>query len=300
MKAEPVLDARCGLGEGPVWDEREARLYFVDIMAGRVHRYTPASGALETMETHEPVGAAALCEDGGLLCALQSGFAVAERFGAGLRLLASYEGAAPDIRMNDGKCDPQGRFWAGTMALDFRPGAGALYRLDPDGRVTRMLEGVTISNGLDWSADGSRMYYIDSPRRMIEVFDFDPGPGTISRRRPFAVIEEGAGIPDGMTLDAEGRVWVALWGGGAVRCYGPDGKLLEVIETPAPQTTSCAFGGPDFGELYITTARDGLTDSQLAQAPLSGGLFRARPGVQGRAANRFRRAAGRRAADPVS
>ncbi|MCS7044713.1 MAG: SMP-30/gluconolactonase/LRE family protein [Bryobacteraceae bacterium] len=292
MRAEAVLDARCGLGEGPVWDEREGRLYFVDIMACRVLRWDPATGALERMDTGEPVGAAALREEGGLVCALESGFAVADAFGGRLRRLAAHEGAAPDVRMNDGKCDPAGRFWAGTMAYDFRPGAGALYRLDPDGTVTRMLDGVTISNGLDWTSDGAVMYYIDTPRAAVEAFDFDAGRGTISGRRTVVKIPEGAGLPDGMTLDAEGRIWVALWGGGAVRCYSPEGKLEEVIEVPAPQTTSCCFGGADFGELYITSARGGLSEAALAEAPLSGAVFVARPGVRGRAARRFGRRAG--------
>lgn len=293
MQAECVLDVRCGLGEGPVWDEREGLLYWVDIMAGRVHRWRPDSGPVETMEAGEPVGAAALCEDGGLVCALQNGFAVAERFGGELRRLASYEGASPEIRMNDGKCDAAGRFWAGTMAFDFRPGAGALYRLDADAAVMKMLEGVTISNGMDWSADGTRMYYIDTPKRTVDVFDFDAETGAISNRRTAVEIPDEAGWPDGMTLDAEGNLWVALWGGGAVRCYSPEGRLEEVIEVAAPQTTSCCFGGADYGVLYITSARDGLSEEQLAAAPQAGGVFAVRPGVRGRAMHRYRRAARR-------
>lgn len=287
MKAEIVLDAGCGLGEGPVWDEREGRLYWVDIMAGRVHRWRPGTGQVETMETGEPVGAAALREHGGLVLALQSGFAVAETFGGALERRASLEGAPPDVRMNDGKCDAAGRFWAGTMALDFRKGAGALYRLDRDGRVTRVLDGVTISNGMDWTVDGSRMYYIDSPRRTVDVFDFDAAAGTVTNRRAAVVIEEGAGIPDGMTLDEEGRIWVALWGGSAVRCYSQEGRLEEVIEVPASQTTSCCFGGEDFGVLYITTARDGLRGEQLESEPGAGGIFAVRCGARGLPARRF-------------
>jgi sugar lactone lactonase YvrE len=287
MRAELVLDARCGLGEGPVWDERELLLYWVDIMAGRVQRWDPAAGRMETMETQEPVGAAALRESGGLVLAVQSGFAVAERFGGELRRLASYERSSPDIRMNDGKCDAAGRFWAGTMALDFRPGAGALYRLDPDGAVHKVLEDVTISNGLDWSADHARMYYIDTPRRTIDVFDYDAAAGTVKNRRALVEIPESAGVPDGMTLDEEGRIWVALWGGGQVRCYTAEGKLEEVIEVASPQTTSCCFGGEELDVLYITSARDGLSAEQLAEAPAAGGVFAARPGVRGRAARRF-------------
>lgn len=287
MKAELVLDARCGLGEGPVWDEREEMLYWVDILAGRVHRWRPGTAQVETAETGEPVGAAALRVSGGLVLALKSGFAVAESFGGGLERLASFEEASADLRMNDGKCDPAGRFWAGTMAMDFREGAGTLYRLGADGSVTRVLEGVTISNGMDWTDDGSRMYYIDSPRRTIDVFDFDAERGRISGRRTAVRIPEEAGLPDGMTLDEEGRIWVALWGGGAVRCYSPEGELLEAIEVPASRATSCCFGGEDFGVLYITSARDGLSRDQLEREPEAGGLFAVRCGARGRAARRF-------------
>ncbi|MEJ5367246.1 MAG: SMP-30/gluconolactonase/LRE family protein [Bryobacteraceae bacterium] len=287
MKAELVLDCRCGLGEGPVWDEGEGWLYWVDILAGRVHRWRPGTDQVETAEAGEPVGAAALRRGGGLVLALKTGFALAETFGGGLERLATYADAAPDLRMNDGKCDPAGRFWAGTMAMDFREGAGALYRLDADGSVTRVLEGVTISNGMDWTEDGSRMYYIDSPRRTIDAFDFDAESGRISGRRTVAAIPEEAGLPDGMTLDDEGRIWVALWGGGAVWCYSPEGRLLEVIEVPASQTTSCCFGGRDLGVLFITSARDGLSREQLQREPEAGGIFAVRCGARGRAARRF-------------
>ncbi len=287
MKADLVLDVRCRLGEGPVWDERAGRLYWVDIMAGRVRRWAPGTERVETMETGEPVGAAALREDGGLVLALKSGFALAETFGGAMDRRASYEGASPDLRMNDGKCDAAGRFWAGTMAMNFREGAGGLFRLDADGSVTRLLEGVTISNGMDWTDDGSRMYYIDSPRRTIDVFDFDAERGRISGRRTAVTIPEEAGLPDGMTLDEEDRIWVALWGGSAVRCYSAEGKLLEVVEVPASQTTSCCFGGEDLGVLYITSARDGLSPKQLEREPGAGGVFAVRCGARGRAARRF-------------
>ena len=191
------------------------------------------------------------------------------------------------MRMNDGKCDPAGRFWAGSKALDFREGAGALYRLGPDGRVTRMLEGVTICNGMKWMEDGAHIYYFDSPKQTIDVFDFDPVRGAIANRRVLVEIPEEAGVPDGMTLDSEGRIWVALWGGGAVRCYSPEGKREEVIEVPAPQTKSCCFGGGDFAVLYITSARDGMSREQLERAPHAGGVFAARCGARGRAARRF-------------
>jgi sugar lactone lactonase YvrE len=189
--------------------------------------------------------------------------------------------------MNDGKCDAAGRFWAGTMALDERGGAGALYRLDPDGHVETMIDGVTISNGLDWSDDGRLMYFIDTPTQSVDVFDFDLASGRIANRRSFARIDPVDGAPDGLTLDAEGFVWVALWGGSRVRRYAPDGALDSIVRVPATYVTSCAFGGADLGDLYITTARIKLSEADRASQPLAGGLFRARPGVRGRPPHRF-------------
>jgi sugar lactone lactonase YvrE len=193
--------------------------------------------------------------------------------------------------MNDGACDPAGRFWAGTMALDERPGAGALYRLDLDLTVHTMLTEVTISNGIDWSLDGRRMYYVDSPTGRIDVCDFDPGTGAITNRRPFVTVPAEAGIPDGITVDAAGFVWLALWGGAALRRYAPDGGLERTVNLPVSHPTSCAFGGPDLDELYVTSARRPLSSDERSRQPQAGGLLRLRPGVAGRVPNLFGRAA---------
>lgn len=285
--AELALDARADLGEGPLWDAAGRRLLWVDIMAARVNAFEPATGHTAGWDTGQPVGAAALRASGGLLLAVQSGFAALDEETGAVHGLASYAGAAPDVRMNDGKCDPAGRFWAGTMAFDMRAGAGALYRLDPGGAVSTMVAGVAISNGLDWTPDLQGMYYIDSPTARIDLFDYDVPTGAISNRRPFVRIEEGAGWPDGLTVDAEGNVWVALWGGSAVRCYSPAGRLEGVVRVPALQASSCAFGGEDLGDLYITSARTGLSEDVLAASPASGGLFVARTGARGRPAWQF-------------
>ena len=285
--AELALDARADLGEGPLWDAAGSRLVWVDIMAGRVNAFAPATGRTQSWAAGEPVGAAALRASGGLLLAVQSGFAALDEATGALTKLAGYEGVSPEIRMNDGKCDPAGRFWAGTMAFDQRPGAGALYRLDPSGAVATVLTGVGISNGLDWAPGGQGMYYVDSPTARIDLFDYDAATGAISGRRPFVRIEEGAGWPDGLTVDAEGNVWVALWGGSAVRCYSPAGKLDGVVRVPALQSSSCAFGGEDLGDLYITSARTGLAEDVLAQNPASGGVFVVRTGARGRAAWKY-------------
>src|SRR5918999_4891566 len=180
-------------------------------------------------------------------------------------------------RMNDGKCDPAGRFWAGTMAMDGARGRGALYRLDADRSVARMLGAVSVSNGLAWSADSSTMYYIDTPTGSVDAFEFDADAGAISGRRPFVKIDGGDGMPDGMTIDSEGGLWVALWGGGAVHRYDAGGRLDGIVEVPASLTTSCTFGGSDLGDLYITTASTGLGEAELRDQPLAGSLFCCRP-----------------------
>jgi sugar lactone lactonase YvrE len=220
------------------------------------------------------------------VAALADGFWAVAEDGAASRL-ADVQSDRPDLRFNDGKCDPQGRFWAGTMARDHRPGAGALYRLDPDLSVHLMVDGVAISNGLDWSLDGRTFYYIDTPTHRIDRFAFDPASGAISDRRPFVTIDPADGNPDGLTVDAAGGVWVALWDGWTVRRYRPDGSFDRDLRLPVSEVTCAAFGGPDLDELYITSAWELLSEAQHAAEPLAGALFRARPGVRGRAPTPF-------------
>ena len=190
--------------------------------------------------------------------------------------------------MNDGKCDPQGRFWAGTTRMAHDAPIGVLCRLDADLSVHPMVDELWVSNGLDWTEDDSRMYFIDSFVQRVDVFDFEPATGAISNRRPLIEVPESWGFPDGMTLDAEGYLWVAFWGSSRVRRFDPEGRLDREIVLPVTQVSSCAFGGPDLRDLYITTAARGLDAAALEREPHAGGLFRARPGVQGRAANEFR------------
>jgi len=287
IDAALLFDVRAELGEGPIWDPVDACLYFVDILRGRVHRYDPDTGTSRVYAVDRKVGAVGLCATGDLILAVQGGFTRLDQTTGRTTVIAEVDADRPDLRMNDGKCDPLGRFWAGTMALDERRGAGALYRLDPDGRVHTMRREVTISNGLDWTGDG-RMYYIDSPTQRVDVFDFDGASGAIENRRPFVRIPVEEGTPDGLTLDADGFVWVALWGGGAVHRYTPDGRLNMVVHVPARYPTSCTFGGADLGDLFITTASVKLTEQERAEQPHAGGLFHARPGAKGRAPHRFR------------
>jgi sugar lactone lactonase YvrE len=290
LDATLALDARADLLEGPVWDARRRCLYFVDIMAGRVHGFDPAT---KTHRTHDlgatlgSVGAVALGQRDDLILAARDGFVRLDASTGGLSTIAAVEADRPRNRMNDGACDPAGRFWAGTMSLDETPGAGALYCLEPSGVLRVMAAGATISNGIDWSADARTMYYIDSPTRRIDLFDFDLASGAISNRRTFVRIPDEHGIPDGLTLDAEGYVWAALWRGSAVHRYAPDGTLAAVVRVPTSCPTACAFGGPDLRDLFITTAAIDLTDRERAEQPLAGGLFICRPGATGRAPNRF-------------
>jgi sugar lactone lactonase YvrE len=288
---ELVLDARADLGEGPRWDAARQRLLWVDIMRGRVHAFTPSTGACRNVAVGQPVGALAGGRDGRLVLAVAGGFARLDLDSQKFEMQAAVEADRPQNRMNDGACDGAGRFWAGTMALDEGPGAGALYRLDPDLTVHTMLTGVSISNGLDWSLDGRRMYYVDSPTRRIDVFDFELATGSIANRRTFVEVPADAGVPDGLTVDAAGFVWLALWGGAALRRYAPDGTLERVVPLPVTHPTSCAFGGAGLDELYVTSARRPLTGEEKARQPQAGGVLRLRPGVAGRPAHLFGRPA---------
>lgn len=284
---EVALDVRAELGEGPLWDDRRQRLLFVDIMRGHVHDFDPATGTDRIVEFPWPVGAVALHENGDWVLAAANGFHAANPVTGETRLIALVEADRPGNRMNDGYVDARGRFWAGTMGMNKVRHAGTLYRLDPDGSVSPMVTGVSTSNGIDWSPDNRTAYYADTPTGRVDTFDFDVTTGVLGHRRPFVDIASDDGSPDGLIVDAEGFVWVCLWKGAAVQRYSPDGRLDSVIPMPATQVTKCAFGGPDLDELFITTAWSGLTETERAEQPLAGGLFRVRPGVKGKPVNRF-------------
>lgn len=276
-EVEVAADTRCLLGECPVWLPDTAELLFVDILKGRVHRLEPRRGKLATLELGTFVGAAAPRVAGGVVVATPAGFELVDWERGPARILAAVEADRPDNRMNDGKCDSAGRFWAGTMSQHRMPGAGSLYRLDADGTVTRVVAGVTISNGLGWSPDDSTFYYIDSDANGVDAFDFDAATGSVENRRRLVDLDRELGEGDGMTVDSSGNLWIAVLGGSCVRCFSPNGVLEEVIELPVSLVTSCAFGGADLGDLYITTAQHRLD----RPGPLDGALFRCRPGVTG-------------------
>jgi sugar lactone lactonase YvrE len=282
-----VVDEHDVLGEGPWWDAASATLLWVDIEGGRLHRHDPASGATSSRQLARPVSAVVARRDGGLALAMENGVWVTATDLGAARRLAPIEADDPSTRLNDASCDRRGRLWAGTMARDARPGAGSLYRVDPDGSVARTLTGVTISNGIDWSPDDRSMYYVDSATRRVDVLDYDLATGSATGRRPLIELPEDAGLPDGLTVDAEGCLWVALWDGWAVRRYTPAGVLDRVVGLPVSRPTSCAFGGPDLRELYVTSARSGLSTAEQARQPLAGGLFVVRPGIGGLPATPF-------------
>ena len=264
------------LSEGPRWDGDRSELFWVDVLAGRLHRARPGPDGqlqmLQTLQVHGHLGAAAPA-GGGYVLAAGPGFLHVDEGGV-VRELAQPEAGRTDVRMNDGACDLQGRFWAGTMAYNEAPGAGGLYRLELDGRCTLVLTGLTISNGIGWSPDGTSMYLADSGTGDIDAFDFDAATGDLSRRRTVVHITTPDAVPDGLTVDHQGNIWVALWNGGALARYHPDGSLLDTIPLPVDRPTSCAFGDAGGGTLFVTTAREGLDDAALARQPDAGRLLR--------------------------
>lgn len=282
-QVELVLDAKAELGEGALWDHQAQRLYWVDIVRGEVHRYDPAAGDDRCFNVGQMVGTVVARARGGLMLAVEQGFASFDPATGALDIVAAPEAGKPGMRFNDGKCDPAGRFWAGSMGRDAMvPGAGTLYCLDANHRAWPRVTGATCPNGIAWSRDLTTMYWVDSGGQTIDAFDYDHATGEVSNRRVACTLPVDFGLPDGMTLDADGNLWVAGWGHGKLSCWDPrTGACLRVVEVPASLVTSCAFGGPDLEALYITTAWTGLDEATRAREPLAGGLFVLRPGVKG-------------------
>lgn len=282
-EVELLIDSQNALGEGPMWSVREQALYWVDIMGHAFHRFDPASGARKQYDIGEEVGTVVLRESGGFVLALRSGLAFWDETN-GLQAIIDPEPDKADNRFNDGAVDRQGRFWAGTMPMNTREPIGALYRLDTDQSLHTMQTHVTVSNGLGWSPDNRIMYYCDTTPRTIWQYDFDPATGDIANRRPFVAVPEaaGEGAPDGLTVDSEGFIWSARWGGWKICRYDPDGKLEREVKIPAERVTSVVFGGPELEDLYITSARMGFDPARdSATQPHAGGVFHLRPGVKG-------------------
>lgn len=279
-----LLSSRDRVGEGPLWSMEEQALYWVDILGCRFHRYCPSSGAWDIYTVDAYVGSLGLRASGGLVLATGKGFALYDMSTRTISWLAQPEFDAARMRFNDGKVDCRGRFWAGTMSLrdaDFSLRQGSLYRLDPDCTAHRMDTGYALINGLAWSPDNTRMYVVDSVFQSIDLYDFDADTGAIARRRPFLDTSQEPGVPDGLTVDAEGALWVAYWDGWKIVRYDAAGNRLSQIDLPVQCPTSCAFGGPDLNECYITSAWEELDEGQQVAQPLAGDLFTIRPGVTG-------------------
>jgi sugar lactone lactonase YvrE len=268
------------LGEGPVWVAREAAVYWVDIKGYKVFRFTPATGALKTWSTPYRVCSLAPRAAGGFIAGTEDGFSRVDLDEDRFLPLINPEPDRIGNRFNDGKLDRQGRFWAGTMDNDEQKASGALYRLDADRKATRVDDGYRVTNGPAFSPDGRIMYHNDSARQITYAFDLDEA-GNAANRRIFLQFGESDGYPDGMTVDAEGGLWIAFWDGWCVRRFSPEGERMAELRLPVSRPTSCAFGDPALDQLYVSSASIGLNKEDRAAQPMAGGLFRLDPGVAG-------------------
>jgi len=291
-KPEILIDAHAVLAEGPCWDSERRVLYWTDGLGSKIHRYHWDTGRNETMELDQYVGCVVPRKEGGLIAALQHGIYRIDDQLSELELVNDIEREIENNRLNDGKCDSRGRLWFGSMSMtanqedrEFEV-TGSFYCLDRDLQVRKQFGGVGISNGIAWNRDESVMYYIDSVTNQVAEFPFDPDIGITGERNTAVEIPKKEGLPDGMTIDEEGMLWVAHFFGGCVTRWDPrTGRQLAKLSLPVTNVTCCAFGGPELDELFITTARIELTPDQLKQEPHAGAVFVARPGVRGAAAN---------------
>ena len=288
-RTEVLVAGGDQLGECPVWDDRAGVLYRVDALAGAVLALDVATGAEHRVDLGLHLGSVVLREDGdGLLVAAEDGFRTLDVPAGRSRLLAAVAADDPRVLMNDGACDPAGRFVAGTMTREAESGRGALYRFDPPDAAVPVLSGLGVSNGLAWDAAGSTLFHIDTLLRRVDLLAYDVHEGTIGGRRSAFDLSGYPGLPDGMAIDAEGCLWVAFWRGGAVRRFTAEGELLEEVAVPVQRTTSCCLGGPDLRDLYVTTARRSIRDAPAGVEELAGAVFRYRVAVPGVPASRWR------------
>lgn len=283
-----TFEIKSKLGEGAFWDHHNQRLYWVDIEGKKVNIYDPASKKNKAFDTNSRVGTVVPRDKDEAVIALEDGIYILNTNSGQISLLSDVEADMPFNRFNDGKCDPNGNLWVGSMHLDQSAPKANLYKVARNGKATMMLDSVTISNGIVWTSDKKTMYYIDTPTGHIRAFDFDHITSTISNERVAVVIPESLGFGDGMTIDEEDKLWVALWNGNGVVRFDPlTGSLLEKIEVPAHNVTSCSFGGKNFDTLYMTTSSLDMNEEEIKRYPLAGSLFEVKPGVKGVAGNFF-------------
>ncbi|XP_017296408.1 regucalcin isoform X1 [Kryptolebias marmoratus] len=294
VKVECVVKMNTLIGEGPVWEESDQMLLFVDIAGQKIHRWSPATNQIQSMETGDTVGFAVPRRSGGYVAGVGRSIVAVDWSAQMMTSLVDVDENKPNNRLNDGKADPMGRLLAGTMGKEKRPTQvekkqGSLYSVNSDLSVTKHLSQVDISNGLDWSLDQKTIFYIDSLALTVDAFDYDPSTGHLGNRRVVYRMEEGEGFPDGMTVDANGHLWVACYNGGQVINIDPaTGTRLQTVTLPVMKTTSCCFGGPDYSDLYVTSASLGLAQPEISHQPLAGSTFRVRGlGVKGRPSHSF-------------
>lgn len=290
MEATLVVDAKSILGEGPVWHQDKQQLFWVDIEGKKINCFDPSTGATEAHNFDKMPGAVVPINEQQLLVAMEDGMAVYNWATKQLTYKNQLGADTPRIRANDGKCDPQGNFWIGTMHLDLDEKAGALYRVNGDYSYQSKVLDRTISNGLAWSKDGQILFYIDTHDNHVYAFDFDKNTSEISNQRVVITSTPEMGGMDGMCIDQDDTLWIAHWGGNCVRQWSPvTGEIQQEISVPAPHVTSCTFGGEKLNQLFITTARSGLTNLQLEEYPFSGGVFISDIGISGFPTTKFKK-----------
>ncbi len=288
VQVELTYESKSILGEGAFWDHKNERLYWVDIDGMKVHIYDPKTKENISFDTPTQVGTVVPKNKKEAVIALADGVYMLNTDTGGINLLSDVESAMTYNRFNDGKCDPNGNLWIGSMHFKQSSPKANLYKVDPMGKATKMLDSITISNGIVWTKDKKTMYYIDTPTKHIRAFDFDPINSTISNERIAVVVPESLGYPDGMTIDSEDKLWVGHWNGNSVVRFDPiSGNLMSKIEVPAHNVTSCSFGGKNFEILYITTASVDMTEEEHKKYPLAGSIFEVKPGVRGVEGNFF-------------
>ncbi|XP_017557675.1 regucalcin-like isoform X2 [Pygocentrus nattereri] len=294
VKVECVVKEPNEIGEGPVWEEKDSTLLYVDITGQKISRWSSLTNQIESMSTETFVGCVVPRRSGGYVIGEGTHFAAVDWQKRSITTIAHVDTDKSKTRFNDGKVDPAGRFFAGTMGLEVRPAEvekkqGSLYSLQADHSVIKHFDQVDLSNGLDWSLDHRYFYYIDSLKFMLEVFDYDMQTGAISNRRTVYQLEKDEGIPDGMCIDAEGKLWMACYSGGRVLRIDPQtGTRLQTVKLPVARTTSCCFGGKDYTDLYVTSAYKGMDEEARAQQPQAGCIFKVSGlGVKGIPPNSF-------------